>query len=187
MNTSYNVSPNTSDSLASLVPIGSIHMWPTTTAPDNYRICDGLPISRLQNVELFNVIGTTFGAGNGTTSFNLPDMRARFPFGLGGSAVIGQTGGAATVTLIVDNLPQHGHSVIDPSHTHTTVRQGTGFASSPGGFGNTCDQGGTVTAAVTGITIPSSLKNVNGTDLIGGLPIPIAPPFMVFNFIIRSS
>lgn len=85
---------------------GEIKMWGTTTAPADWFICDGSAISRTTYAALFAVIGTTFGAGNGTTTFNIPDMRQRFPLGKAASgtgSTLGETGGA-----------------IDHTHTGTT-------------------------------------------------------------------
>lgn len=183
---SYNVAPNVSDSLTGLIPIGTVHLWTALAPPTNYLLCNGAAIGRTQFPQLFAVMGTVYGAGDGSTTFNVPNCQARTILG-NNNNTMGLTGGSATATLDVVNLPVHGHQVSDPSHTHGTVRQGSGFASSPGGFGNTCDQGGNVTSSTTGITIPASLRNSNGTDLIGSVPFSIVPPFIVLNFIIRAT
>jgi len=60
---------------------GSIRMWPTATAPNGWLECDGSAVSRATYAALFAVLGTTYGPGNGSTTFNLPDMRGRFPRG----------------------------------------------------------------------------------------------------------
>lgn len=61
--------------------IGSMLMWATNTPPTGWLICDGSAISRTTYSQLFTLIGTTFGAGNGSTTFNLPDMRGMVPIG----------------------------------------------------------------------------------------------------------
>lgn len=63
------------------VPAGAVFMFAMPTAPSGYLPCDGSAISRTTYAQLFAAIGTTFGAGNGTTTFNVPDMRAMFPRG----------------------------------------------------------------------------------------------------------
>ena len=66
---------------ASLIPTGSILMWPSNTSPSDWKLCNGAAISRTAFATLYALIGTTFGVGDGTTTFNLPDYRARLPYG----------------------------------------------------------------------------------------------------------
>ena len=68
----------TNGGIQTLVPIGSIIIWPVPTIPANYLICDGAAISRTTYANLFNTIGTYYGAGNGSTTFNLPNYRGLF-------------------------------------------------------------------------------------------------------------
>lgn len=79
------------------VPPGVISMYGATTAPTGYLLCDGAAVSRTTYVDLFGVIGTTFGAGDGSTTFNVPNYSGsnRFPRG---AATPGGTGGATTHT-----------------------------------------------------------------------------------------
>src|SRR5690606_25683019 len=68
-----------------------------TTAPDDWLLCDGSAVSRSEYPRLFAVIGTAFGAGDGSTTFNLPDLQQRFPLGKGSSGTdsqLGETGGS---------------------------------------------------------------------------------------------
>ena len=79
-------------------PVGSLVMWLTDTAPDGWLLCYGQAVSRATYAELFAVLGTTFGSGDGSTTFNLPDMRGRFPLGqddMGGTAAGNVTDAAA--------------------------------------------------------------------------------------------
>lgn len=79
------------------LPIGSIVEYGSLNAPTNWLICDGSAVSRTDYAELFAVIGTSFGSGNGSTTFNLPDFRMRVPAGYKSSDsdfnAIGKTGG----------------------------------------------------------------------------------------------
>jgi len=86
------------------IPTGSVQMFAGSTAPVNWLMCDGSAVSRTTYAALFALIGTTYGVGNGSTTFNLPDMRSRMPVGVGqGSGftnrTLGATGGAESVTL----------------------------------------------------------------------------------------
>lgn len=96
--------------------------WPGTskvhsgaTAPPGWLIEDGAAVSRATYAALFAEIGTTYGAGNGTTTFNVPDSRKRVPVGLDASDAdfdtLGKTGGAKTHTLITAEMPAHSHPV----------------------------------------------------------------------------
>lgn len=76
------------------VPVGSVFWLATQTAPEGYLICDGSAVSRTEYADLFAAIGTTFGAGDGSTTFALPNLRAAFIRGAGSqngySATFGQ-------------------------------------------------------------------------------------------------
>jgi microcystin-dependent protein len=70
-----------------LNPVGSIIMLGSNSVPDGYLLCNGSAISRTTYASLFAVIGTIFGAGNGSTTFNLPDLRGKFTRGVGGNSL----------------------------------------------------------------------------------------------------
>ena len=104
------------------VPPGSIQLFAASSPPSGWLACDGTAVSRTTYARLFAAIGTTWGAGNGSTTFNLPDLRGRAAIGTGtGSGLTARTladsGGAETHTLSADNLAAHTHT--GPSHTHT--------------------------------------------------------------------
>ena len=91
-------------------PVGEIFFFAKSTPPEHALACDGAAVSRAAYPELFGAIGTTFGAGNGSTTFNLPDLRGRFVRGTGGNAAaLGVAQGDAirnitgSLTLIMDN------------------------------------------------------------------------------------
>jgi microcystin-dependent protein len=97
-------------------PIGTIVMFAGANPPPGWLLCDGSAVSRFDNAALFSVIGTTYGIGNGTTTFNLPDLRGRFPLGQGtGTALttrtLGVKSGDESVVLTVDQIPSHSHLI----------------------------------------------------------------------------
>jgi len=113
-----------------LVPPGSVVAYIASSAPGGWLLCDGTAVSRTTYSTLFGVVGTTYGVGNGSTTFNLPDMRGRVPVGSGTGAgltarSLAATGGAETHTLTVDEIPAHTHSYVNNTndqgvHTITT-------------------------------------------------------------------
>ena len=97
------------------LPIGSITAYGKETAPANWLICDGSAVSRSVYADLFAVIGTKYGEGDGSTTFNLPNLKGRVPVGLDSDDTdfntIGKTGGEKNVVLTIDTMPSHGHII----------------------------------------------------------------------------
>ncbi|MEM7122079.1 MAG: tail fiber protein [Pseudomonadota bacterium] len=168
------LSSNGTDAVwTSLLPAGSIVMYGAGggSEPSGWLLCDGQAVSRTTYADLFAVIATTYGAGNGSTTFNVPDLRARFALGTNDAALPngadgglstrneGNEGGAENHTLSVDEMP---------AHTHQGFDSPGGTASGPGGAGNTV--GGTSVTGSTG----------------GGNAHNNMPPFTVVNFLIKT-
>ncbi len=111
----------TSAEFNAVCPVGAILPFAGSAAPTNWIICDGSAVSRTTFADLFAVCGTTYGAGDGSTTFNVPDLRTRVPAGFKtGDANFGTrggTGGAATHAITTAEMPSHTHT--GPSHTHT--------------------------------------------------------------------
>lgn len=127
-------------------PTGGVMPFTGSTPPPGWLIADGSEVSRTQYPDLFAVIGTTYGAGNGTTTFNLPDLRGRVIAGLGTNpevdsltdsdglpvasrkvkhkhslGTLSASGGSHTHTI---NDPGHLHSINDPGHSHASSYEG---------------------------------------------------------------
>ena len=84
--------------------VGAIKPWGKATAPAGYVLCDGSAISRTDYADLFGVISTTYGVGNGSTTFNVPQLQGKLPQGYDGNTYnLAGTGGANTVTVSVTN------------------------------------------------------------------------------------
>lgn len=92
---------------------GQIVIWPSDNVPAGWLLCNGAAISRDDYADLFAVIGTTYGNGDGSTTFNLPDMVGRVVVGRDGSqgefAGLNQSGGEKSVTLNLNEMPRHRH------------------------------------------------------------------------------
>lgn len=129
------------------LPIGSVVDYAGTTAPVNYLLCYGQAISRTDYADLFAAIGTSFGTGNGSTTFNVPDCRGRVTAGkdnMGGTSAnrltspingdnLAEAGGAEGHILTVAQMPSHDHGNTGSAgaHNHYAVNNtssGTGLA-----------------------------------------------------------
>ncbi|MAK97528.1 MAG: hypothetical protein CL996_08580 [Euryarchaeota archaeon] len=80
------------------IEVGTILPWSNSTLPSGYLNCDGTAVSRSTYSALFAIIGTDYGSGNGSSTFNLPDLQDKVPVGVSGSKTVASSGGAATVT-----------------------------------------------------------------------------------------
>ena len=112
------------------MPVGVVVPFAGSTSPAGWQLCYGQAISRTTYAGLFSTIGTTYGSGDGSTTFNVPDLRGRVVAGeddMGGSAAsrltaggsgitgttLGASGGTETHTLTTAQMPSHSHTVTD--------------------------------------------------------------------------
>lgn len=93
-----------------IVPTGSILAYAKGANPDGWLLCDGSAVSRTTYAALFAVIGTTYGTGDGSTTFNLPNLAGRTVVGTNSTYTLAKTGGEATHKLTVAELAQHNHT-----------------------------------------------------------------------------
>ena len=115
-----------------VIPPGVVESYAGATAPEGWLICDGSAVSRTTYKELFDVLGTTYGAGDGSTTFELPDCRGEFVRGLDGGRGVdsGRTLGSAQGF----QLGQHNHPTGNLSvgnHTHPSGNLNTGNSNAP--------------------------------------------------------
>jgi microcystin-dependent protein len=149
-------------------------------APVGWFLCQGqsLPIS--SNETLFNLIGTTYG-GNGTTTFNLPNLQSRFPMHQGTSRsgqtyVIGQPAGTEAVTVISNQLPSHAHIQLGQTVPGTATSPSGGVPATP----SPADNWYTTNPPVAAEALASPAMTTVGNSL----PHDNMQPFLVINFII---
>ena len=107
--------------IANGVPAGSVFSFATSTVPSGYLECNGAAVSRSTYASLFSSISTTWGVGDGSSTFNLPDLRGQFVRGWDNSA--GVDSGRSFASSQSDQNKAHNHSVTDPGHTHSWDRQ----------------------------------------------------------------
>jgi microcystin-dependent protein len=183
-----------------IIPIGGLMPYLGATAPNSAFVLPfGQAISRTTYATLFALVGTTFGAGDGSTTFNVLDLRGRGIFGqdnMGGSAagritvaggnfdgtVLGGTGGAQNHTLLQGELPafKPAITITDPGHSHTVTAGDVSGSANVGGSNFGVQNIGHITStATTGITaaLASNLGNGNAMTVLN--------PAMTLPYILR--
>lgn len=169
----HNVRPSGFD----FVPIGAMTMWAGSSAPDGWLLCDGSQVSRTTYQTLFSIVGTTYGAGDGSTTFNLPDLRQKFPLGKAASGTgntLGSTGGAIDHS---HSISGSGSTSTDGGHSHTGstgsvgAHSHTATTSSDGSHshgGNTGTPSSGVAIAHTTTPIPADTNGDGSTTNVSG-------------------
>jgi microcystin-dependent protein len=163
--------------LTNSAPTGGLIMWATATIPSGWLVCNGAEISRTAYAALFAVIGSTFGAGDGSTTFNVPNYVNRMPIGVGSTAALAATGGSNDAVVV-----SHTHTATstDSGHLHPTppnfYQSGPNGAAGGGGIGQTYAETYTGYANVT-TTINAAGVSATNANL---------PPYMGIYFIIKA-
>lgn len=157
------------------LPSGLIMAWATDTAPTGWRLCNGAEISRTTYADLFAVIGTTYGVGNGTTTFNVPNFAGRVIVGYDSAQTefdtLGETGGSKTHTLTTAQIPSHAH-----------LTPGTGvLASEQNNGGDSTATNRTSTQSSSGVTRYQNTDTTGGGEAHNNLQ-----PYVTLNYIIKE-
>ena len=152
------------------LPVGTIIPYAGTTIPSNYMLCEGQALSRIEYDILFSAIGTTYGVGDGTTTFNLPNLKGRVITGLDHTDTsfdtLGEAGGEKTHTLTVEEMPTHYHGIRDTIDMSTAAGQNRSVVVGGGETWNTGDP---------------ALSNNTGDNQ----PHNNLQPYIVLNYIIK--
>ena len=170
---------------------GMIQMYAGQYAPQGWLLCDGSAVGREAFSKLFSVIGTTYGAGDGSTTFNLPDLRDRFPVGAGLTYSRNSKGGADTVTLTTNQIPAHTHGksgaitngITGGSHTHSMKSIWSDGSGSSSAYTMSSNRKQT-TRSTDSQTHTHNLPAHEHTSVGGGQAHENRPPYIGVNFII---
>ena len=182
---------------------GTVLDFAGTTAPNGWLTCYGQAVSRTTYANLFATIGTTYGTGDGSTTFNLPDARGRSIIGkdnMGGTAAsrvttagggvdgatLGAAGGTETHTL---TDPGHAHAITDPGHFHAEFKGDNTTASVQAGasvIGSRNNITANTDTKTTGITINSTATGITMANAGSGNAHPNVQPSLVLNKIIKA-
>ena len=168
---------------------GMLMMWTTGTAPSGWLLCNGGAVSRTTYSALFAVIGTTFGSGDGSTTFNLPDYRDRMPIGAGTTYSIAGTGGSKDAIVVSHTHTVSGTTGSGGSHNHTIDGQDNSAAPNglTGELGNV-ENYGYGGASRTTSTHSGHTHSFSGTTSSSGSSGTNAnlPPYIGIQFIIKT-
>lgn len=185
-----------------VAPTGSLTMWAGAVAspPTGWLACNGANVSRTTYSALFAVIGTSYGVGDNSTTFGLPNLLNRFPVGAGDTYAIAATGGSANAIVVSHNHTATSTSTVtDPGHLHTqglvlpsgvwdggNSYFGNGTNNFSGGGGSNIGIGGTpygTNSATTGISVATSTtvasSGSSGTNAN-------LPPYIAVGYIIKT-
>jgi microcystin-dependent protein len=147
-------------------------MFAGSAAPAGYLLCNGAAVSRSTYAQLFAAIGSTYGAGDGSTTFNLPNLLGRVAIGAGVSAAsgtnrtIGATGGEDSHVLTTAELPAHTHAI--PTLFRTGLVMGNGAG------------------AELGDTSAGSAGSLSSSSTGSGAAHNVLQPYLALNYIIKT-
>jgi len=181
---------------ARVAPTGIVVPFAGSAAPTGWLLCYGQAISRTTYATLFGVVSTAYGIGDGSTTFNVPDLRGRVIAGkddmggvaaarltsatiTGGALALGKVGGEERHQLTTSELASHNHALTDPGHSHVLDRANVGSAGSQYGYfgaAGTANDKDTY-SSTTGVTL---------ADTGGDTPHNNVQPTIIGNYIIRT-
>lgn len=169
------------DNIDAQFPAGMLQPTARASAPTGWLLCQGQAISRVTYADLFTAISTKYGVGDGSTTFNVPNMKGRVPVGLDpGDGTFndrGKTGGSKTHTLTTAQMPSHAHGGVG-NHTHTYQ------ATAPSSTG----QSGTDRVVIASLpTYSTGGAGAHGHPASGGgAAHNNLPPYLIINWLIKT-
>lgn len=177
-----------------MVPIGTILMYGSATPPSTkFLSCNGQAVSRTTYATLFTRYGTAYGVGDGTSTFNLPNMVNRFSVGQGGSYALGSTGGAVSVTMGAGNIPEHYHGVAKAVEAHSANNDAvfgvrTWTKPTNGTTAGFLIKGDGIDPATSAAITDGDIATTTSIADIAATPTPVStlPPYVAVHFIVKA-
>jgi len=159
------------------VPSGAVFWYAASTAPTGYLYCNGAAVSRSVYAALFAVVGTTYGVGDGSTTFNLPELRGEFIRGYNNQPSTGLDAGRVFASTQTDIIKNHTHpastSVSDSGHQHQyaviTASSGSSFAGGGQGLGTALTDTG-----YANVSASTTISNNTGGSATETRPVNMA-------------
>lgn len=182
------------DAINYVAPTGVVLPYGGSSAPTGWLLCNGSAISRSTYASLFTALGTTYGSGDGSTTFNLPDLQNKVPVGNGGGKTLGSTGGATTqtptigsTTLSVSQIPGHYHEVLSTGFAGTLgIKPATGGDSSWYGFSDVPEGGKDGSPAGSNSNVFANTTGGGGSHNHTSSSVSVEQPYVVLTYIIKS-
>lgn len=184
------------------MPTGAVLPYAVSTPPPGWLACDGSAVSRTTYSALFAVISTTYGAGDSSTTFNVPDTRGRFIAGFdsgnatgrltnsvsGGvsAAAMGNTGGEQAHQITLAELASHPHGVSDPGHAHTALTPVNNTGSFGAGANPPSASGSGVVDNQIGTTTSTSATGISVSSAGGNAAHNTVAPALVLFYVIKT-
>ena len=142
-------------------PPGTMIQFAGTSAPSGYLWCDGTAVSRTTYAKLFAAIGTTWGVGDGSSTFNLPNSQGAFFRGSGDGL---NPSTRAVGSYEADDVKPHSHAITDPGHTHDAYGRTDGGSGAGRTYPTTSSPTVTISDAVLSDTTGITINNSTGTE-----------------------
>src|SRR5262245_25621252 len=158
-------------------PPGVIMPYAGTAAPTGWLLCNGAQFAFTTYPALAALLGSRFG-GDGSTVFNVPDMRDRFPVGVSATRPLASTGGAATAAIGTANLTPHNHTI---AHQHKID-----YSAGTGSTGANIPMGNSTLDRQSEFAVGQPTVATSGNGPGSATPMPIMPPFLSLNYIIKT-
>jgi microcystin-dependent protein len=166
------------------IPTATIVPWSSASVPSGFLECNGAAVSRTTYSALFAIVSTTYGAGDGSSTFNVPDLQDNVPIGKSGTKTLASTGGANTVTKTGNIGGSTANATLSvgqlASHSHSEISRGNPY-NMAGGSGNPQR-----TNANTGSTGSGQGHSHNMSATFSGDATSVLQPYLTVIYIIKT-
>ena len=175
------------------IPTATIVPWSSASVPSGFLECNGAAVSRTTYADLFAIVGTTYGAGDGSSTFNVPDLADNVPVGKSNNKALASTGGANTVTSTGNVAGSTANATLSTpqlaSHTHPvnpTIRNPGANSPNATGIGGVQAQGSNPFTFSAGATGSGGGHSHNMSANFAGDATSVIQPYLTVIYIIKT-